>query len=84
MLVGTKCRNRILKTSRGTPIGQKIITVAHLQYLMRVVSKDKHQLTPSDVDPKDRQNFLSVEKICAERVTSCLTSTVPGSERTAL
>lgn len=82
--VGGKARNRILKTSRKTPIGQKVIAVAHLFYLMRTVSKDKHLLTASDINPKDRQNFQSVEKICSEKVISYLKIAVPGSEGTAM
>ncbi len=82
--IGGKARNRILKTSRRTPIGQKIIAVAHLFYLMRNVSKDKHLLTVSDINPKDRQNFRSVEKICSEKVISYLKLAVPGSEGTAM
>lgn len=82
--VGTKARNRVLKTSRRTPIGQKIITIAHLKYLIRSISKDKHLLTSYDIEPKDRQNFQSVEKICSKQVISCLIADVPGSEGTAM
>lgn len=76
--IGTKCRARVLKTSRVTPIGQKIILVTHLTYLLNNVSKDKHLLTNYDVEPKDKQNFHSVEKICSERVQSSLLQYVPG------
>lgn len=82
--IGGKARNRILKTSRRTPIGQKIIAVAHLFYLMRTVSKDKHLLTATDISPRDRQNFQSVEKICSSKVISYLQMAVPGSEGTAM
>lgn len=82
--VGGKARNRILKTSRRTPIGQNIIAVAHLFYLIRTVSKDKHLLNATDINPKDRQNFQSVEKICSEKVISYLGLAVPGSEGTAM
>lgn len=82
--VGTKCRNRILKTSRITPIGQKVISTAHLIYLMKTVSKEKHLLTRYDIEPKDRQNFHSVEKICSEKSYSSLLEYVPGSEGTAM
>lgn len=82
--IGTKARSRVLKKSRRAPIGQKVISVTHLTYLMQHVSKDKHGLTPYDVEPKDRQNFLSVEKICAERVISCLSEYVPESQGTAM
>lgn len=36
--IGCKARNRILKTSRRTPLGQKIIAIGHLFYLIRFVS----------------------------------------------
>lgn len=82
--IGGKARNRILKTSRRTPLGQKIIAVAHLFYLIRTVSKDKHLLTATDINPKDRQNFASVEKICSEKVIFYLKQAVPGSEGTVM
>lgn len=66
--IGTKCRARVLKTSRVTSIGQKVISIAHLKYLLKNVSRDKHLLTTYDVEPKDKQNFNSVEKICCDSV----------------
>lgn len=53
-------------------------------YLIKHVSKDKHLLTSYDIEPKDRQNFNSVEKICNEKVYSSLSDHVPGSEGTIL
>lgn len=82
--IGTKCRARVLKTLRVTPIGHSIISKTHLTYLLKNVSKDKHLLTNYDVEPKDKQNFRSVEKICSERVQLCLLQYVPGSEGTAM
>lgn len=51
---------------------------------MENVSNDRHLLTPHAVNPKDRQNFNSVEKICSAKVISCLIEYVPDSEGTAL
>lgn len=82
--IGTKCRNRLLKSSRMTPIGRKVISTAHLMYLIKTVSKDKHLLTRYDIEPKDRQNFNSVEKICSEKVCDSLLKYVPGCEGTAM
>lgn len=82
--IGTKTRNRFTKPSRVTPIGSKIISVSHLHYLMENVSKDRHLLTPHTVNPKDRQNFLSVERICSPNVISCLKKYVPDSDGTAI
>lgn len=80
----TKTRNRLLTYSRIYPIGTKIISSTHLKYLIDHVSKDKHLLVRSDIDCKDRQNFLSAEKLCAKKVIKCLTEHVPGSEGTVL
>lgn len=80
----TKSRNRILKCSRIFPIGNKIISSSHLKYLIEYVSKDKHLLTPSDIEPKDRQNFLSAQKACSEKTIRCLLDYVPGSEGTVI
>lgn len=82
--IGSKARNRVLKVSRVTPIGSKLVSITHVNYLIEHISKDKHLLTPHDVQPKDRQNFHSVEKLCAPIVLSCLEKYVPDSEGTAL
>lgn len=80
----TKSRNRVLLCSRLFPLGKRIISSTHLKYLIRHVSKDKHLLTYSDIEPKDRQNFLSAEKICSEKTIQCLSDYVPESEATIL
>lgn len=80
----TKCRNRILKTSRLTQIGNKIISTSHLKYLIDNLSKDKHGLTITDINPKDRQNCPSAEKMCSTKTIACLLEFVPGSEGTAM
>lgn len=81
---GTKSRNRPLKTSSILPFGDKIISSAHLKMLIQKVSKDKHFLTNSDIDPKDRQNYRSAEKMCHVRVRQCLQEHIPGSEATVI
>lgn len=80
----TKLRNRLLTFSRIFPIGDKIIWQSHLKYLLENISKDKHLMTRSDIEPKDRQNSLSAEKICSKNTTQCLLDYVPGSEGTAI
>lgn len=80
----TKLRNLLLKCSRVIPIGNKIVSSTYLKYLIESVSKDKHKLTRYDVEPKDRQNVLSAEKICAYNVMECLSKYVPGSEGTVI
>lgn len=79
-----KARNRILHCSRIYPMGNKIISSSHLNWLIENVSKDKHLLNRTDVEPKDRQNFLSAHKICSENTTHCLSKYVPGSEGTVI
>lgn len=80
----TKLRNRILKYSRIFPIADRIISSSHLKYLIDNVSKDKHLLTYSDIEPKDRQNFPSAEKVCSEKTMQCLLEYVPGSQGTVV
>lgn len=79
-----KLRNRLLKCSRIFPIGFCIVSMSHLKYLIGNISKDKHLLTSYDLDPTDRQNYLSAEKICSENSVKCLAEYVPGSEATVL
>lgn len=80
----TKLRNRLLAFSRIFPIGNKIISSGHLKYLIDNISKDKHMLTRTDIEPKDRQNFPSADKICSDTTTRCLSDYVPGSEGTVI
>lgn len=82
--IGTKLRNRILKASIYLPFGEFIISKSHLIYLIENVSKDKHALTESDVNPKDRQNFRSFQKISSEIVCDALKKYVPDSEGTVM
>lgn len=80
----TKGRTRLLKTSSIYPMGNKVVSNGHLKYLIENVSKDKHFLTNSDIEPRDRQNVKSAEKISSNRTRDCLKQYVPGSEATVL
>lgn len=81
--VATKLRNRGLKTSIVLPLGNKQISFAHLKILVNsTVPKSIHGLTISDIDPKDRQNYRSFEKITSERVRNALSEYVMDSEGT--
>lgn len=84
--IGTKLRNFLLKTLRDPamlPFGKKFhIRLDHLEHLIKTMSKDKHQLTQTVLDPNDRQNFESVLKICDPRVTDLLEKHVRSSEGT--
>lgn len=80
----TKGRNRILKTASIFPMGNKIVSSGHLKFLVDQISKDKHLLTKTDIEPKDRQNSRSAEKLCHARTRQCLKDYVPGSEGTVI
>lgn len=80
--IGTKLRNRLLNPSIELPIGKFLISATHLQYLIKHASKDKHSLTATDIDPKDRQNFGSLEKVLRPNVRELLKENVPDSDGT--
>lgn len=86
--IGTKARNLLLKTKANTkrlPFGEKyFITMAHLQSLVERFNKSEHLLTRSTLNPKDRQNYDSVLKICDKRVTNMLKKHVDDSEATVI
>ncbi|CAG9814094.1 unnamed protein product [Phaedon cochleariae] len=81
--IGTKFRNRLLKPSIYLPVGNKIISSSHLAILISNISKDVHFLTGYDINPDDKMNFQSVERIISEKVTTALLDHVPNSEATA-
>lgn len=80
--IGTKLRNRLLKPSIVLPLGNKQISLAHLKILLKRCPKLIHGLTISDIDPKDRQNYSSYEKITSIRVRNALLEHLVGSEGT--
>lgn len=80
--IGAKLRNRILKSSIVLPLGNKQIHQSHLKMLIKMVPKIVHGLTIGDVNPKDRQNFSSYEKMTSERVRKALSEHVADSEGT--
>lgn len=83
--IATKLRNLLLRTFldlKLLPFGTSFIRVEHLYDLLRKVSKDKHLLTASTLNPTDRQNFNSVKLMCDPRIIKCLKENVPGSEAT--
>lgn len=80
--IGTKLRNRLLKSSILLPFGSKAISLTHLKLLLQNVPKDIHGLVPSDILPEDRQNFKSLEKIMENRVIEALKKYVLDSDAT--
>lgn len=86
--IGTKARNLVLKTKanpKRLPFGKEhFIKMAHLQVLVERFNKSEHLLTRSTLNPKDRQNYDSVLKICDKRVTNMLKKHVDDSAATVI
>lgn len=80
--IGTKLRNRLLKSSIVLPLGNKQISLAHMKMLINSAPKIIHGLTIGDINPKDRQNYVSYEKITSERVRNALSNHVARSDGT--
>lgn len=83
--IGTKLRNYLLRTyynKREIPFGKYFVKLEHIYMLLNKFSKDKHQLTPTVVNPIDKQNFESVRRICSEQVTNLLVNNVDNSAAT--
>lgn len=83
--IGTKMRNfllRFLSNKRVLPFGNYFIRLEHLHFLVDKISKDRHELTKSTLNPADRQNFESVKKMFDRRVLSLLKNEVPESNGT--
>lgn len=84
--IATKLRNFLLRTvldEKIVPFGNQFIAIKHLFALLAKFRKDVHQLTPTILNPKDRQNFESVRKMCDEKVTNLLKTEIENSEATA-
>lgn len=81
--ISTKLRNRMLKTKdkpKMLPFGNKyFISMDHLRHLLENFPKDQHELTPSVLNPIDRMNFASVNRMCSPKVTDLLTKHVKNS-----
>lgn len=85
--IATKLRNLLLKTidePQKLPFGKFFIQQHHLKQLIDMVSKDKHLLTASTLNPMDRQNYESARKICDIKVIELLTNCVDASDGTVM
>lgn len=84
--IATKLRCWLMKTllqKKKFPFGDKFyIQIGHLMTILQNFSKDEHRLTASTLDPKDKQNFESVLRICDESVLCLLEEHVPRSDAT--
>lgn len=81
----TKLRNLILKTAKSPnklPFGNYFIKQSHLKKIIVCFSKDVHNLTPMILDPVDKQNYGSAERMCDKRVTDLLRNSLNGSDGT--
>lgn len=84
--IGTKLRNFLLRFTwkiHKLPFGKYFIRLQHLYELMESTSKDQHLLTPSILNPTDRQNFTSVQRMCSVNVTRLLKEKIKNSDGTA-
>lgn len=81
----TKLRNLFTKTKncpQKLPFGNFFIKQSHLKKIIAWFAKDVHNLSPMVLDPTDRQNYDSAVRICDEKVTDLLRSSLSGSQGT--
>ena len=67
-----KLRTKLVTPSNLLEIGIETACWAHLQYLIKNVPKSVHGLTVRCIDPKDKQNFESVDRLVSESVLESL------------
>ncbi|CAF1351263.1 unnamed protein product [Rotaria sp. Silwood1] len=68
----TKIRNRMLSKSAELTMGSYEISMEHLHDLIRSTNKLDHNLSISDLNVKDKQNFVSCQKISDDKVLNLL------------
>ncbi|KAE8739775.1 hypothetical protein FOCC_FOCC014722 [Frankliniella occidentalis] len=78
----TKLRTKLTKSSLLLPVGNYVITPAHVRQLIRQESKDKHHIEESDLSGRDKMNFRSMEKLYQENVGILMQDVVPASKGT--
>jgi hypothetical protein len=74
----TKWRNRLLSSTAQLCIGQQTITIEHLRDIIESgqYTKLDHNLIRSDLNPKDRQNYRSCERIASDDVLNILKNNI--------
>lgn len=75
----------MLSTTANLLLGDDIVSTLVLMHIIYSTSKVDHGLVYSDIHPRDRQNFLSCQKICKEEVFELLRTLfddVPGAKGT--
>ena len=68
----TKMRNRILSTKTNLRMGSYQGSVQHLHQLLRTTNKIDHNLSKSDLNVRDKQNFSSCQRISSDNVLDVL------------
>jgi hypothetical protein len=74
----TKLRSRLLSETTHLLLGDQLINIEPLLYMIDNYSKLDHSLVRSDVNPKDRQNYRSAAKISSDNVLILLEQ-IPNS-----
>lgn len=82
--IGTKLRNRLLNSAIILYMGSEIVSIVHIQMLLKKSSKEVHGLIWSDILPEDRQNFSSLEKLMHPRVIDALEKNVADCKGTIM
>lgn len=82
--IGTKFRNRMLNSSIVLCMGDKEVSVVHIKILLQLVPKQIHGLVYSDINPEDRQNYNSLEKIMGDRVLDAMKMNVADCDGTIM
>ena len=73
--LSTKWRNRILSENADLTIGNGKVHISHVGNIVETSnSKIDHSLVMSDLDPSDRQNYRSCEKISSDEILAILES----------
>ncbi|KAK3929653.1 1-phosphatidylinositol 4,5-bisphosphate phosphodiesterase delta-1, partial [Frankliniella fusca] len=81
--VATKLRNLLLR-NKILCVGKYFISVNHIQFMMDNTSQDQHKLREEDINPKDRMNFKSAEKLFSERVSTLLALKTDDADATCV
>ncbi|CAF3439445.1 unnamed protein product [Rotaria socialis] len=68
----TKIRNRLLSPNAQLKMGIFTVSVKHLYQLIKTKNKIDHNLSKSDINVRDKQNFSSCQKISDDKVLNLL------------
>ncbi|CAF4582958.1 unnamed protein product, partial [Rotaria sp. Silwood2] len=64
--------NQLTGTGAYLLLGDQLINMEPLFFIIDQISKLEHTLVPSDINPKDRQNYKSCTKISSDEVLNIL------------